>query len=132
MIHLSCPECGHRYKIADELAGKNVLCPECHTRFKPKEISGPEVITQTTMGNGSRPPQMPGEKTYGVNALIVAVVVGAFAGGVMGLGAGFLIGVLFKDGPSMPSNPCRRNWLTIRRSSRRARQHPTGTLRRLT
>jgi hypothetical protein len=32
----SCPECGYRYEVAGELAGKSVLCPECQTRFKPE------------------------------------------------------------------------------------------------
>jgi hypothetical protein len=39
MIACMCPECGHRYKIAEDLAGKSVLCPECQTRFKPKAVS---------------------------------------------------------------------------------------------
>jgi hypothetical protein len=41
-IQCSCPECGYLYKIADELADKTVLCPECQTRFKPERI--PEVL----------------------------------------------------------------------------------------
>jgi hypothetical protein len=28
MIQSGCPEWGYRYEIADELAGKSVLCPE--------------------------------------------------------------------------------------------------------
>jgi hypothetical protein len=35
-IQCSCPECDYTYEIADELAGKRVLCPECKTRFKVK------------------------------------------------------------------------------------------------
>ena len=36
MIQCSCPECDYTYKVADELVGKNVLCPECKTRFEVK------------------------------------------------------------------------------------------------
>jgi hypothetical protein len=36
MITCSCPECGYRYKVADDLAGKSVLCPECQTRLTVK------------------------------------------------------------------------------------------------
>jgi hypothetical protein len=32
-IPCSCPECGYRYKVANDLAGESVLCPECQTRF---------------------------------------------------------------------------------------------------
>src|SRR5207249_3156602 len=39
MIRCKCPECDFHYEIADELAGKSVLCPECLTRFKPKGTS---------------------------------------------------------------------------------------------
>src|SRR5262249_22799207 len=38
-IQCTCPECGYRYKIANELAGKTVLCPECQTRFKARRQS---------------------------------------------------------------------------------------------
>jgi hypothetical protein len=38
-IRCSCPECAYEYEIADDLAGKEVLCPECQTRFKPKGSS---------------------------------------------------------------------------------------------
>jgi hypothetical protein len=38
-IQCSCPECDYTYTIADELAGKSVLCPECKTRFKAKGVS---------------------------------------------------------------------------------------------
>jgi F0F1-type ATP synthase membrane subunit b/b' len=38
MIQCQCPECGYRYEISDELAGKKVLGPECQTRFKTGRI----------------------------------------------------------------------------------------------
>ncbi len=40
MIQCSCPECDYTYKIADELAGKTVLCPECQTRLKVPPVQG--------------------------------------------------------------------------------------------
>jgi hypothetical protein len=36
MIKCTCPECGYRYKVSDELAGRHLSCPECQTRFKVK------------------------------------------------------------------------------------------------
>jgi hypothetical protein len=36
MIACSCPECGYEYKVADDLAGTSVLCPDCKTRFPVK------------------------------------------------------------------------------------------------
>jgi hypothetical protein len=41
-IQCSCPECGYRYKVADDLVGRKVLCPECQTRFEPQGI--PQVL----------------------------------------------------------------------------------------
>jgi hypothetical protein len=34
-IECSCPECAYHYEIAEDLAGKTVLCPDCQARFKP-------------------------------------------------------------------------------------------------
>lgn len=36
MFECSCPECYYTYEIADELAGKSVICPTCNKRFMPR------------------------------------------------------------------------------------------------
>ncbi len=36
MIQCSCPKCGYYYKVAEDLAGNSVLCPECKMRFTVK------------------------------------------------------------------------------------------------
>jgi hypothetical protein len=104
-IQCKCPECGYRYKIADDLAGKTVLCPECRTRFKPKGI--PPAV-QTTMDDESGPAQTAGKRTYGVAALALAAVVGAVVVGTMVGGTFLLIGLLSKDG----TQPAKQNSLS--------------------
>jgi predicted nucleic acid-binding Zn ribbon protein len=37
MIQCSCPQCGDRYRIAEELGDEPVVCSQCQTHFMPKD-----------------------------------------------------------------------------------------------
>jgi hypothetical protein len=54
MIQCKCPECGYCYKVADDLAGKNVLCPECQTRFKV-EVRGDDEGVKSSRSEDPSP-----------------------------------------------------------------------------
>jgi hypothetical protein len=32
VVRIECCECGHRWRVAESLRGKTILCPECDTR----------------------------------------------------------------------------------------------------
>lgn len=49
-IQCSCPKCDYNYRVADELAGKSVLCPKCGTRLKvPLEDGDPPTGVSPTI-----------------------------------------------------------------------------------
>jgi len=64
MITVDCPKCGHRYKVADELAGKSVHCPDCNGKMAVR-----------VPGSKS---QMPRLLAIGVTLIIVGVLSAAF------------------------------------------------------
>ena len=80
-IKTNCPSCGAQYKLADEMAGKNVQCKGCKNAFAiPSVASQPAETQQSPPQQAATPPA--------TNPLAAAAQQNPLAGGVDPLSGG--------------------------------------------
>jgi hypothetical protein len=65
-LDVSCPQCGTRYRVAEDLLEQKLECQECHRVFFP----------QTTVGKRIKPPSNTG--TYVMFGIIAVLILASF------------------------------------------------------
>ena len=65
-LDASCPQCGTRYRISEEMLEQKLECQECHRVFFPK----------TTIGKRIRPPSNTG--TFVIIGIIAVLIIASF------------------------------------------------------
>jgi len=65
-VDASCPQCGTRYRVAEDVLEQKLECQECHRVFFP----------MTTVGKRVRPPSHTG--TYVLIGIIAVLIIASF------------------------------------------------------
>ena len=92
MLRVSCPVCGRKLRVPDDLAGRRVSCPECEEPVRvPPGQGGPEATPQPAPSADALPlPARLGMASLALGLLSVMVLclpfVGVVAVGLSGLG----------------------------------------------
>lgn len=55
-IDFSCPQCARRYRVKQELAGKNAKCGQCGHKMPIPTATAPVLATATSIAGGSQKP----------------------------------------------------------------------------
>ena len=77
-MRIECPECGHRWRVAESLRGKTILCPECDARVLL-------IAWRPERRGGLKPGGKGGGRSFSVLPLFAVLLI---VGGAIGLISG--------------------------------------------